>query len=409
MDHKENEIIQDTQVLEITRDVFWVGVLDPGLVTFDVVMETKYGTTYNAYFIKAEKPTIVETVKARFEPVFVDKIRQMADPASIEYIVMDHTEPDHSGSLGRLLELAPNATVVGSGNAIRYLEDQLGYSFRHQVVKDGDSIDLGNKTLKVIGAPNLHWPDSIYTYLEEDKVLFTCDSFGCHYADAAMFDDQTGDFDEAFQYYFDVILRPFSKFLLKAIDKIRPLDIQVICPGHGPVLRTHWKKYVDLSEKLAKEALDLPDENRVFIGYVSAYMNTGMIAKAIAEGVEKAGDVTVDLCDLEHMALGEMEAKIMRSNGIVVGSPTFNQNILLPVYKVFSVINPIRDRNKPAGSFGSYGWSGEGTRIMDNIFENLKLKLVGEGLQVKFTPHEQEIEACHLFGKKIGEAVLQGK
>ncbi|HSW66968.1 MAG TPA: FprA family A-type flavoprotein, partial [Bacteroidales bacterium] len=212
----------NSQILPITSDVHWIGILDPGLVTFDVVMETKYGTTYNSYYIADTKKTIVETAKSRFWDEYEDKIRRLTNPAEIEYIVLNHTEPDHSGSLKNLLTIAPNATVLASGTAIRYLNDLVGEPFRHRVVKDGDVISLGSKTIRFIGAANLHWPDSIYTWLEPDNILFTCDSFGAHYCDERMFDDQVGNWDDAFKYYFDVILKPFSKFMIKAIEKIKP-------------------------------------------------------------------------------------------------------------------------------------------------------------------------------------------
>ena len=155
--------MKDEQILDVTNDVKWIGVLDYDIVTFDVVMETKYGTTYNSYFIDAEKPAIIETTKEKFWDTYRNKIERVCNPSDIEYIILDHTEPDHSGNLHNLLKIAPNATVIGSGNALRYLKDMLGYDFKSKQVKDGDTLSLGNKTLKFIGAPNLHWPDSIYT------------------------------------------------------------------------------------------------------------------------------------------------------------------------------------------------------------------------------------------------------
>ncbi len=350
----------DDKVLKVSNDVSWVGVLDYDIITFDVVMETKYGTTYNSYFIHAGKKAVVETVKEKFWDTWIAKLRQEGDPSEIEYIIVNHTEPDHSGCVARLLDLAPNATVVGSGNAIRYLKDLTGSEFRNLVVKDGQTLDLGNKTLRFIGAPNLHWPDSMMTYLEEDQVLFTCDIFGEHYCNEHVFDDLVGNFDDAFRYYFNVIMRPYSKFMLQAIERIRPFEIKAVCPGHGAVLRTDWEKYVDLSEQYAREALGYPLSKRVFIGYVSAYHNTGLIASMIAEGIRQAGDIEVDLCDIEKMDPAILEEKLIQASAIMLGSPTFNQNILLPVYQVFALINPIRDKNKPAAAFGSYGWSGEG-------------------------------------------------
>ena len=398
----------DNKVLKVTEDVSWIGALDWDIVTFDVVMETKFGTTYNSYFINAEKKTVVETVKEKFWDAFHGKLKTLGNPAEIEYIIVNHTEPDHSGCIARLLEVAPNAKVVGSGNAIRYLRDLLGFEFPHLVVRDGQTLDLGNKTLQFVAAANLHWPDSIMTYLREDKVLFTCDIFGEHYCNEDIFDDLVGDFDDAFRYYFNVIMKPYSKFMLQAIERIRPLDISVICPGHGAVLRKNWKKYVDLSEQYARETLNDQKPNRVFLGYVSAYRNTGIIAGMIADGIKMAGDIEVDLCDIESMELGQIEQKLIQASAIVLGCPTFSQNILLPIYQVFALINPIRDRNKLAAAFGSYGWSGEGAKIMTSAMSNLKLKVIDEGLMVKFTPHNDVKDKCIAYGMNFGQKLLQG-
>ncbi len=394
--------VPDTQVLDINEDVKWIGILDYDIVTFDVVMETVFGTTYNSYFINADKKTVVETSKTKFWDTYLDKIKQVTDPAEIEYIVLNHTEPDHSGNLERLLEIAPKAKVVASRIAINYLKDFLGKNFEHIVVKDGDTLDLGNKTLRFISAPNLHWPDSMYTYLEEDKYLFTCDSFGCHYCHHKMYDDQVGGFDDAFKYYFDVILKPFSKFMLKAIEKIRPLEINGILTGHGPLLLTQWKKWVDKSEEYALEALKQPEKIHVFIPYVSAYQNTGKLAEKIAEGIKMTGDFEIEVADIETMALGDIDERIAKSKGIVVGCPTINQNILLPIYRMFAVISPIRDKGKIAGSFGSYGWSGEAPKLINTTLSNLKLDVQGEGVFIKFTPHENEYEQAIEYGKALG-------
>lgn len=397
----------DTDVLDITKDVKWIGVLDYDIVTFDVVMETVHGTTYNSYFIGAEKKTIIETSKSRFWDVYLEKIKTLTQVSDIVYIVLNHTEPDHSGNLGKLIDLAPGATVVGSRLAISYMKDFMGRDFKHLVVKDGDTLDLGNKTLRFISAPNLHWPDTMYTYLEEDKLLFTCDSFGCHYCHHQMYDDLVGDFSEAFKYYFDVILKPFSKFLLKAIEKIRPLEINAVLTGHGPLLMKDWKKWVDLSEQYAREALSTPRQNHVFIPYVSAYHNTGQMAEAIAEGIHSTGEFIVEVCDVETMALGDMDERVARSQAIIVGCPTINQNILLPIYKLFALISPIRDKGKLGGSFGSYGWSGEAAGLINSALTNLKLDVQGEGVFIKFTPHEDAFRKCFEYGKGIGEALLK--
>ncbi|UCG27663.1 MAG: FprA family A-type flavoprotein [Bacteroidales bacterium] len=401
--------MENNQVLQITPDVHWVGILDYDIVTFDIVMETRYGTTYNSYFINADKKALIETSKEKFHDVYLEKLRRVVDPSEIEFIILDHTEPDHSGNLKHLLGLAPGATVVGSGNAIRYLREMVGKDFRSLQVKDGDTLDLGNKTLRFIGAPNLHWPDSIYTYLPEDKLLFTCDSFGSHYCREEMFDDMVGDFDDAFKYYFDVILKPFSKFMLKAIDKIKPLEIKAICPGHGPILRTNWKKYVDLSEQYSREYLGIRDRERksVLIAYVSAYGYTGDMAKVISEGIGKSGEIDVELVDIEDISSGSLEEMIVRNDALLVGSPTINQNTLIPVYKLFGLINPLRDRGKLAAAFGSYGWSGEAVKLIEDNLRNLKLTIAQDAVSFKFYPHGEKAEELENFGRQFGEKLLK--
>lgn len=403
--------MKDNKILEVTPDVTWIGILDPDIVTFDIVMETKYGTTYNSYFINAEKKAIIETAKEKFTDTYLAKIKQVTNLDEIQYIILDHTEPDHSGALKHLIELAPQATVVGSGQALNYLQDITGKPFKSLRVKDGDTLSLGNKTLRFIGAPNLHWPDTIYTYLVEDQILFTCDSFGAHFCHEAMFDDLVGNYDDAFTYYFDVILKPFSKFMLKAIEKIRPLEIRMICPGHGPILRSTWSKAIDISEALSRQFMELNAEktNHILVTYVSAYGFTKEMAEKIKEGVVSAGNLSVETVDIESILLGDLEQKLTQSNAIIIGSPTINQNTLLPVYRLFAMINPIRDRGKLATAFGSYGWSGEAVKIIEANLRALKLNVIQESLATKFFPHNEVASGYIEFGKKFGEQVLKQK
>ncbi len=397
--------MQDNKTHQISKSVTWTGVIDRDIITFDIVMETRNGTTYNSYFIDAEKKTLVDTVKEGFYDTFLRKLKTQTDPSEIEYIICTHTEPDHSGSLKHILKLAPNATVVGSGQAINYLAEMVGVPFKWKKVKNGDTLDLGNMTIKIIGAPNLHWPDTIYAFLEEEKVLFTCDSFGAHYAGEKMFDDQVEDYTKAFDYYFDVILKPYSKFMLKAIEKIEGLDISCICPGHGPILRTSWKEAVEKSRRLATEYMQhTQKQNRVFIAYISAYGYTREMAVKISEGLKMSGDFDIDIVDIENLMLGELEEKMVRADAILVGSPTINQNTLLPVYKLFSVINPIRDKAKPAAVFGSFGWSGEAVKIIEDHLVNLKLN-VKNGLATKFYPNGEKAEELIQFGRQFGEMI----
>jgi flavorubredoxin len=399
---------EDNGIIDLTPDVKWIGVLDYDIRTFDIVMHTDHGTTYNSYFINAEKKTVIETAKEKFSETYISKLKRVVDPAEIEYIVLDHTEPDHSGAMRQLLDLAPSAVVVGSGNAIRYLSDIVNRPFRSLVVKDGDTLDLGNRTLKFISAPNLHWPDSIYTYLVEDKILFTCDSFGAHYCHGDMFDDLVEDFSEDFRYYFDVILKPYSRFMIKAIEKIRPLDISMIAPGHGPILRSSWRETVDKTMALAQEYMALTAEKRqkrILITYVSAYGYTREMAELLARGASAVENVVTEVMDIESADIGEMDSRLTIADGIIVGSPTINQNTLLPVYKLMAMVSPLRDRGKLAGSFGSYGWSGEAPMLIAEMLGNLKLKLFEKPAAYKFVPESDKEQPLIEYGERFARAL----
>jgi flavorubredoxin len=399
----------ENRVLKISEDVSWIGILDKNIVTFDIVMETKEGTTYNSYFIDTDKKVVIDTVKESFKDAYLDKLRMVTNPASIDYIVVTHTEPDHSGCLKYLLELAPKAVVYGSRQAIVYLQDMVNRPFEFVYAKDGDILDLGNKTLTFISASNLHWPDSIYAYLQEDKLLFTCDSFGAHFCRDAMFDDLVGDYYNSFKYYFDVILKPFSSFMVKAIEKIRPLEINTICPGHGPILRSTWKEKVKLTEKFAEQYIadSLCSDNSILITYVSAYGYTKQMAEAIAEGIREVVDYNINIVDIENMLLGDLEELIVRSKSLLIGSPTINQNTLLPVYKMFALINPLRDKGKKAAAFGSYGWSGEAVKLIENQLKALKLNVVMEGISSKFSPTEQKHQHLVDFGRNFARYLVE--
>jgi flavorubredoxin len=400
----------DSKIIDVTSDVKWIGVLDYDIRTFDIVMHTRYGTTYNSYFINADKKTIIEVAKEKFSETYLTKLRAVTKPEEIQYIILDHTEPDHSGSLSILLKLAPSATVVGSGNAIRYLEDIVNVPFKSLVVKDGDTLDLGNKTLRFISAPNLHWPDSIYTLLVEDRVLFTCDSFGAHYCSSEMFSEFNDIYTGTFKYYFDVIMKPFSRFMQRAVERIRPLEIDFICPGHGPIHHKNLKTALDLSEKYSNDYIKLTsggDHYNILIACVSAYGYTIQAAEYIASGIRENDEIRVEIIDIENISADELESKLITSEGILVGSPTINQNTLLPVYKLFALINPLRDKGKLGGSFGSFGWSGESTKIILENLRLLKFKIFEQSGSFKFSPGGEKGEILKDFGRKFAQTFME--
>lgn len=392
------------KAVQIKEGVYWVGALHPDLRVFDIVMETKYGTTYNAYLVKGEKTALIETVKAGFEEQLLGRLEGLVNPEDVDYIVLNHTEPDHSGALGRLLERMPRAQVVASRAAVAFLSQMLNKDFPHRVVGHGEEIDLGGKTLRFISAPFLHWPDSMFTYLPQNKVLFTCDAFGCHYHSEKVFNDLVGDVDDAYQYYYDVIVSPFAKYVLEAAEKIKGLEIEVIAPSHGPVLRQDPWRYVEMYGKWATKEKPAGGRKKVPVLYVSAYGYTGKLAEEIAAGLEEAG-VEAELLDLGEHPREELIARINESDGFLIGSPTINRDAVPPVWELLAHVNIIVNKDKPVAAFGSYGWSGEGVKLMEQRLQGLQCKVVQPGLRVNFTPSRQSLEEARAFGRSFAGAV----
>lgn len=397
--------------LEIKKDLYWVGALDPDLRVFDIIMYTPYGTTYNSYVVKgSEKVAVFETVKEKFFEQYLSRLKSLdIDITNIDYIVVDHTEPDHAGSVAKLLELSPKAKIVGSTPAIKFMKNIANRDFEFIIVNDGDSLNLGNKTLKFISAPFLHWPDSIYTYVVEDNVLITCDSFGSHYCTENIFNDlveNEENYMDALKYYYDCIMGPFKAHVLKAVNKIRALEIDMICTGHGPVLRENPWRIVDLYEKWSKAETFTDGINRVTISYVSAYGYTETLAKKIAEGINSVGNFKITMYDIINHDMLDIVNSISESDGILFGSPTINADLVTPVRELLTKLNPIIHGGKVAGAFGSYGWSGEAVPNIENRLKELKMKLYSPSLKVIFKPSEEDLENAFNYGKDFGEKVL---
>ena len=389
-------------------DLWWVGVEDHDLRVFDIVMHSDWGTSYNAYAVRGtEGVALFETVKEKFFDEYLANLKEVCSLDEVRYIVVGHTEPDHSGSLEKLLELTPNATVVGSATAITFLKEIVNKPFASRAVKDGETIDLGGRTLSFLSVPFLHWPDSMYTYIPELGALFTVDSFGCHYADDRVFNDLIdGDFTEAYKYYFDCIMGPFKPFVLKALDKIKGLDIRFIGNGHGPVLRTDIPKYLEMYRAWATPVAVPADERRVAIAYVSAYGYTRQLAGVIADALAEGGVKHVELYDLVECDLETARAAVQSADGFLLGSPTLVGDALPPIYEMLVGLNPIIHKGKPAGAFGSFGWSGEAVPKLTAQMQAIGLKLPVEGLKVRFKPSEAQLAEARQFGLDFAAAVL---
>lgn len=384
---------------KLKENIYWIGVNNPELRVFDIIMETKKGTTYNSYIINDEKVAIIDSVKDGYFEESLGKIKGVIGERKVDYIIVQHTELDHTGSLSNLLEVYPDAVVVATTAAIKYLKEITNREFTSKVATE--DICLGKNTLQFISAPNLHWPDTMFTYVKEEKVLFTCDFMGCHYSPVNCITDAcSGDYFEEMKYYFDVIMGPFKKFVNKGLDKIQDLEIDIVAPSHGPIHVDDIKMYFDLYRQWA-EIHEIKEKN-IQIFYVSAYGNTQAMGEYLAAKINDKG-IKAEAHEITSMNLSDIVALIEKATGIMIGSPTINQDAVKPAWDVLSLVCPITNRGKVAAAFGSYGWSGEGTAMLTERLRSLKFKVLNEGLKFNFVPDSKEYEAAD----KFVEAYLQ--
>lgn len=391
-------------VIEILPNIHWIGVKDPDLRIFDDLYPTEFGTTYNSYLIRGDnKVAIIDTVKARYSEEFLAKVRRLADPAEVDYIIVNHTEPDHSGSLAALLRICPNAVVVLSQAARNFLGNLIHGPIPSQVVKDNDVIDLGGKQLRFIIAPFLHWPDTMFTLLEDDGVLFTCDAFGAHYAWLNIFADQCPDYTGEIEFYFDSLIRPFKDKVLASLAKIKGIRLEVLCPSHGPVIRKDpWRTISTY------EAWSAPPVNgkKIVIFYLSPHGNTEKMAEAVARGASLPG-LIVESCHITRQTASEMRDLMESADAIIFGVPTINRDVPKPTWDLLALLSSVKLRAGIAGVFGSYGWSGEACKITEERLKGLNFKLPASFVRAPFTPRPEALEQCAELGRVVAEEVMK--
>lgn len=394
--------------MEIAENVHWIGSLDADLKIFDIIIPTEFGTCYNAYLVKGEKTAVIDTVKAEFADQFIEKLRALVPFDKIDYIVTNHTESDHSGSMPALLELAPQAVVVHSRAARTFVKGIIGDGYKTREVGDGDTIELGGKALRFFQTPFLHWPDTMFTYVVEDQVLFPCDVFGAHFCDERLFNDRLerkAEAWDAFVFYYEHIMRPFAEHVVSGVDKIKGLPVRMIAPSHGPILRETPARYIDWYRRRAEESVKR-EEKSVVVAYCSAYGNTQRMAEAIAEGLCSA-EANVVMFDAATAKMGEMINAIERADSLLLGTPTINAKAPKPIFDLISSLVLLNVRGKKAAVFGCYGWSGEAVKMVEEILRNLRFEILQEGLRQKMNVREADLEQCRTFGQNFALS-LQG-
>lgn len=401
----------------LSERIHWIGALDPGLRTFDIILKTANGTTYNSYLIRgSDGVAVIDTVKEQFAHEFFARLESVARYDEIKVIVLNHLEPDHSGALPELMRRAPQARLYISIRAQGMLKALIkGGSFDYQAVETGDSVSLGDRTLSFLHTPYLHWPDTQCTYVTEEQVLLSGDVFGCHFCDKRIFNDLVGDFRFSFEYYYAHIMRPFKEYVLRALDLIEPLELKLIAPSHGPILRDrpaeYVKRYRELSTTRLHNEVSGVDKS-LLIFYISSYGNTARMAEAIYAGAEGVPGVRVSLYDLEGSEVDPFVDLIEEADGIVFGSPTINGDAVKPVWDLLSSLAVVNVKGKLGAAFGSFGWSGEAIPMMEDRMRGLKMRLPLDGVRIKLIPSDEELQRCAEFGRGIAEALtgaLQGK
>ncbi len=391
--------------VEIAKNIYWVGVTDWGIRRFHgVELSVHRGTSYNAYLIKDEKTVLVDAVWGPHTEEFISKVKEVVDPTTIDIVVVNHSEPDHAGALPEIMRYCPNATVVVSKNGASSVPGHFHQKWNFKVVKTGDRIKIGANELVFVETPMLHWPDSMFTFVAGADVLMPNDAFGQHYATAFLFNDlvDTNElYAEALKYYAN-ILTLYSDKVTRKIDEVvaMNLPIKMIAPSHGVIWR---KDPLQIVKQYQVWAQQKPEPTAVIV-YDTMYNGTERMAKSIAEGLTESG---VD-CKVFHVALADandLMVDIFKAKLVVLGSATHNNGILPSMAKMLEEMRGLRFKNKLGAAFGTYGWSGESVKEMEEILKKAAIPLVRDGLRFKWQPSDADLGTCREFGRELAVAV----
>ena len=394
----------------LAPNVHWVGAKDPDLAIFDIVIPTEYGTTYNAYLVRgSEKTALIDCVKRPFGEELFRNISEFLPVEKLDYVVINHSEPDHAGALVDLLERHPKVMVLLSRSAKTFVDNLVNAGFPYRIVDDDEELPLGGKTLRFINAPFLHWPDTILTYLVEDRILFPCDFLGAHFSSPEFYNDELPRPEiarQAFEFYYSTIMRPYKAHVLKACERLKSCPVAMIAPSHGPILRKDPQSYIAWYEERAS-ILSRVTEKKVAIVYASAYGNTAAMAGKVAEGV-RAGGLTPVLMNAVEVPMEKIIDEFEVSAGFLIGTPTLNSNVPQPILELIANLVVLNVKGKPASVFGSYGWSGEAIKTVQDILTSMRLKVSPDPVRVRMSPSEADLAACVEFGRKFAEVVEAG-
>lgn len=397
-----------TQPFEIAKNIYQVGAADWNIRDFHGY-STYQGTTYNAYLILDEKITLVDIIKQEFADKLLENISRIVDPKKIDYVISNHTEMDHSGALPRVMHFIGEdkpvyCSKMGAKNLTKHFPRKLNY----QPVSDQGTLNLGTKNLSFLETRMVHWPDSMFTYVHEDKILFSSDGFGQHYAGPARFDDEGDDHEimhQAKKYYANILLL-YSPLIAKLLKKVGDmgLPIDMICPDHGIIWRKNPGKIIEAYAKWAQG----DTEKKAIVVYDTMWKSTKAMAEAIVDGIMAQG-VPAKPMHIRSTDRSEIMTEILEAKAVVVGSPTLNNQMFPSVADILTYMKGLKPMHKIGGAFGSYGWSGESVKLITQELEAMDFDLVDQGLKIQFVPDTENHRKCFEYGQAIGRKVQESQ
>jgi flavorubredoxin len=387
--------------VQISDKVYWVGAVDWTIRDFHGYT-TKRGSTYNAYLILADKISLIDTVKKPFKDEMLARIAELIDPKEIDYIISNHSEMDHSGSLPEIIKEVSPEKVFASQMGVKALHDHFATEDEIIAVKDGEELSLGNMSIIFMETRMLHWPDSMFSYLKENKLLFSQDAFGMHLASAERFADEIKKDIieyEAATYYGNILL-PYSPLILKLLDKVAVsgLDIRIVAPDHGPV----WRKDLSWILGLYRTWAEQKPTTKAVVLYDTMWHSTEHMARSIEEGLI-AGGARVKVMSMGAFHRSDVAYEVLDAGALIVGSPTLNNNMLPSMADVLTYLKGLRPINLIGAAFGSYGWSAESVKQIQGILAEMKVDLVGEPIKAKYVPDKDTLLKCFELGKAVAE------
>jgi len=384
----------------LTKHVSYAGVQEPNRRNYDVVLKTEYGTGHNSYVVTGEKTAVIDTVPEIFAEEYIEKLKTMLPDGGVDYVILNHASPDYAGSLSYLLKEYPQAEIFATVQGMKYAGAISNRPLKVHVVAEGEQLYLGDEVvLEFIEAPGLPWPDTMFTYLEKEKVLFSCDMFSTHICEPAVRDRymrETGVFREERYRYFRKMFGSSKTPVRSAMKKLESKQIRMICPGHGPVLEHYVKETLGYYHSWSME---VPVEDYVAIFFASAHGYTEMMARQLANEMRREG-IPVKICDVTKKPLREMGKILNKAGGLMIGTPTIHKDAPKPIWDLISCAKTINLNSKPVLVFGSYGWSGEACRNLCERLKALQFQVVGEGLTCMLKPSAED-------KRRIGEAARE--